>query len=150
MWWKMKSSSSTCRDNWNDKMSLSYFLQSADNDERARKYQADFLSYQESHAHTNQEVRWEKYCQVSNISRTLVGDKIVDHSDVVGASPVGAAPTTSSFSTEHLASLDWGKTTTRWDRKHLSLVIWCAAIKDFLRWEFTWRYQLVIPEKIEF
>ena len=39
------------------------------------------------------------YCQVSNIRRTLVGDKIVDHSDVVGASPVGAAPTTSSFST---------------------------------------------------
>ena len=30
---------------------------------------------------------------------TLVGNKIVDHSDVVGASPVGAAPTTSSFST---------------------------------------------------
>ena len=41
----------------------------------------------------------EKYRQVSNISRTLVGNKIVDHSDVVGASPVGAAPTTSSFST---------------------------------------------------
>ena len=37
--------------------------------------------------------------QVSNIRRTLVGNKIVDHSDVVGASPVGAAPTTSSFST---------------------------------------------------
>ena len=35
------------------------------------------------------------YRQVSNISRTLVGD----HSDVVGASPVGAAPTTSSFLT---------------------------------------------------
>ena len=34
----------------------------------------------------------------SNIRRTL-GNKIVDHSDVVGASPVGAAPTTSSFST---------------------------------------------------
>ena len=33
------------------------------------------------------------YRQVSNISRTLVGNKIVDHSDVVGASPVGAAPT---------------------------------------------------------
>ena len=31
--------------------------------------------------------------------RTLVGNKIVDHSDVVGALPVGAAPTTSSFST---------------------------------------------------
>ena len=40
-----------------------------------------------------------KYRQVSNIRRTLVGNKIVDHSDVVGASPVGAAPTTSAFST---------------------------------------------------
>ena len=39
------------------------------------------------------------YCQVSNISGTMEGNKIVDHSDVVGASPVGAAPTTSSFST---------------------------------------------------
>ena len=39
------------------------------------------------------------YRQVSNISSTLVDNKIVDHSDVVGASPVGAAPTTSSFST---------------------------------------------------
>ena len=37
--------------------------------------------------------------QVSNIRRTLAGNKIVDNSDVVGASPVGAAPTTSSFST---------------------------------------------------
>ena len=37
--------------------------------------------------------------QFSNIRRTLVGNEIVDHSDVVGASPVGAAPTTSSFST---------------------------------------------------
>ena len=40
-----------------------------------------------------------EYRQVSNIRRTLVGNKIVDYSDVVGASPVGAAPTTSSFST---------------------------------------------------
>ena len=39
------------------------------------------------------------YRKTSNISRTLVGNNIVDHSDVVGASPVGAAPTTSSFST---------------------------------------------------
>ena len=38
------------------------------------------------------------YRQTSNIRRTLVGNKIVDHSDLVGASPVGAAPTTSSFS----------------------------------------------------
>ena len=41
----------------------------------------------------------DTYRKVSNIRRTLVGNKIVDHSDVVGASPVGAAPTTSSFST---------------------------------------------------
>ena len=40
-----------------------------------------------------------KYCPLSNIRRTLVGNQIVEHSDVVGASPVGAAPTTSSFST---------------------------------------------------
>ena len=39
------------------------------------------------------------YRKTSNIRCTLVGNKIVDHSDVVGASPVGAAPTTSSFST---------------------------------------------------
>ena len=37
------------------------------------------------------------YHRTSNISHALVGNKIVDHSDVVGASPVGAAPTTSSF-----------------------------------------------------
>ena len=32
-------------------------------------------------------------------SETLKGNNIVDHSDVVGASRVGAAPITSSFST---------------------------------------------------
>ena len=41
----------------------------------------------------------ERYRKTSNISRTLVGNNIVDNSDVVGASPVGAAPTTSPFST---------------------------------------------------
>ena len=35
----------------------------------------------------------------SNISRTLVCNKIADHTDVVGAALVGAAPTTSPFST---------------------------------------------------
>ena len=44
-------------------------------------------------------IQWKIYHQVSNIRRTLVGNEIVDHSDVVGASPVGAASTTSSFST---------------------------------------------------
>ena len=51
---------------------------------------------------------------MSNISRTLVGNKIVDHSDVVGASP-GAAPITASFSTERMASVDWTKPTARPD-----------------------------------
>ena len=41
----------------------------------------------------------KKYRKTSDISRTLIGDEIVDNSDVVGASPVGAAPTTSSLST---------------------------------------------------
>ena len=39
------------------------------------------------------------YRQTSNIRATWEGNTIVDHSDVVGASPLGAAPTTSSFST---------------------------------------------------
>ena len=39
---------------------------------------------------------FDSYGQTSNISYTLVivGNKIVDHSDVVGALPVGVAPTT--------------------------------------------------------
>ena len=54
-----------------------------------------------------------KYRKTSNISRTLVGNKIVDHSDVVGASLVGAAPNTSSISTKHLASRDSAMTAAR-------------------------------------
>ena len=38
-----------------------------------------------------------KYRQTSNIKHTSEDNKIVDHSEVVGASPVGTAPTTSSF-----------------------------------------------------
>ena len=53
------------------------------------------------------------YRKISNISRKLVGSTIVDHSDVVGASPVGAAPTTSLFSTWHLASRDSAKKAAR-------------------------------------
>ena len=56
--------------------------------------------------HSNVSCLWPHLPQVSNIRRTLVGNKIVDHSDVVGVSPVGAASTTSSFSTWHPASLD--------------------------------------------
>ena len=65
------------------------------------------------------------YCKISNISHTLVGNKIVYHSDVFRASPIGAASSTSSFSTEQLASKDCAKTTARWDGKHLNFVIGC-------------------------
>ena len=37
------------------------------------------------------------YREISDISPTLVGNKIIDHSDVVGASLVGAAPTASAL-----------------------------------------------------
>ena len=40
-----------------------------------------------------------RYRKTSYIRRTLEGNKIVNHSDVVGPSPASAAPTTSSFST---------------------------------------------------
>ena len=40
----------------------------------------------------------DKYRQTSNMRCTFIGNKIVDHPDIVGASPVGAAPTESSFS----------------------------------------------------
>ena len=39
------------------------------------------------------------YRKTSDISRTLLCNKFVDHSDVVGVSPVGAAPTKSSYLT---------------------------------------------------
>ena len=75
------------------------------------------------------------HCQTSVIRHTFVGNKIVDHSDVVGASPVGAAPATSSFSTEHLASMDWAKTALRRDEKRLSYLIWCDL---YQRFDGTW------------
>ena len=50
--------------------------------------------------HTRQsQSTYKNYRQVSNIRRTHGGNEIVDNSDVVGASPVGAASTTSSLST---------------------------------------------------
>ena len=42
---------------------------------------------------------YNTYHETSNISRTLVGNKILDHSEAVGAWPLDAAPTTVSFST---------------------------------------------------
>ena len=47
-------------------------------------------------AHYGVTVMYPEYCQASNISGILIGNKIVDHSDAVGESPLSAAPTTSS------------------------------------------------------
>ena len=66
------------------------------------------------------------YRKTSNIRRTLVGNKIVDHSDAVGASHVGAAPTTSSSSTWHLASRDSANKVARQYENLLSVGIWCV------------------------
>ena len=72
------------------------------------------------------------YCKASNISCTLVHNKIVDHSDVVGASPVGAAPNTSSFSTWHLASRDSAKKAARQYENLLSVGFGAVYIKDLM------------------
>ena len=60
-----------------------------------KKQGKDFVS-----PHHAQFVQWNVkiyYLQTSNISGTLVSNNL-DHSDVVGASPFGVAPTSSSFS----------------------------------------------------
>ena len=67
-----------------------------------------------------------KYRKISNVRRILVGNKIVDHSDVVGASPVGAARTTSSFSISQLALIYCAKATARRDEKRIHFRIWCV------------------------
>ena len=71
--------------------------------------------------------------KTSNIRRTLISNNIVDHSDVVGASPVGAAaPTASSFSAWHLASRDSAKKAARQYENLLSVGILCVL--------YYWRY----------
>ena len=87
----------------------------------------------------------QKYRQVSNIRRTLVGNSIVDHSDVVGASPLGAGPTTSSFSTQHLASIYCTKTTACRDQEHLgfvvSYIIDITVVQSIWVWRPTYFYK---------
>ena len=76
-----------------------------------------------------------EYPQTSNIIHTLVDNKIVDHSDVFGALPISAALTTSSFSTERLASMDWAKTTARRDEKFSDLVSYIRNFMVFTSWK---------------
>ena len=89
------------------------------------------------------------YYQTSNISRILVGNKLVDHSDVVGASPVGAASTTSSFPTWHLALMDRAKTSARRIEKHLSFVIWCTPYQRTYIWYKISSCTLASPAEFE-
>ena len=63
------------------------------------------------------------YRQTSNIESTIAGNKIVDHSDVVGASPVGAAPIP-AFNILH-------KITARRDEKYSSFGICCILYSRF-------------------
>ena len=65
------------------------------------------------------------YRKTSNVSRTLVGNKIVDNSDVVGASPVGAAPNYIFILNLTPGFNGLGKTTARGDKKYLSFGIRC-------------------------
>ena len=84
IYWKL----SDCLLTWPDQINISF------NKDDVLGYHAD------GHFCIPHKFPWPafEYHQVSNIKRTL-GNKIVDHSDVVGALPVSAAPTTSSFST---------------------------------------------------
>ena len=83
-------------------------------------------TFKDSFIETGSLMKLNKYRKTSNIRRTWVGNKIVDQSDVVGASPVGAAPTTSSFSTWHLASRDSPQKAARQYENLLSVGIWCV------------------------
>ena len=78
------------------------------------------------------------YCQISTTRCTLVGNKIFDHSDVVGTSPVcavptvNAAPVTSSFSTYN-TWLQWigQRQLVRRDETHFGFGIWCTLYLRF-------------------
>ena len=90
------------------------------------------------------------YRKIANISRNLVCDKIVYHSDVFGASPVGAAPTTCSFLTKHLASTNFAMITARRDKTHLSLGIWYVSYNR-LDGRFCWWFMISgwVPKSVE-
>ena len=70
------------------------------------------------------------FCQTSNISGTLVGNKIVDHSDWWNIACLRCSNYIFILD-KHLASVDCAETTARWDEKHLGVWIWCN-----LSWRF--------------
>ena len=71
---------------------------------------------------------------------TLVGNTIVDHSDVVAASPVGVAPTTSSFSLNTWLQCIAPRQQLQAETRNIQ-VLWFGAsyIRDFMvRWLDSW------------
>ena len=62
------------------------------------KFPWSWFNMTQSQGYKEIDVSMSRCHQTSNIRLTLVGNKIVDYSGVVGASPLAAAPTTSSFS----------------------------------------------------
>ena len=63
----------------------------------------------------------EIYRKISNIKRTLVENKINDHSDVVGA----------ALWTNHLCSVNLAKTNARRNEQLFSFQIWCGLYNRF-------------------
>ena len=57
------------------------------------------------------------YRQISNISRSVEGNKLAEHSDVVGSNYI-------FIQTKHVASIYSAKTTARRDETHLSFGLW--------------------------
>ena len=93
-------------------------------------------------AHTQNEPCFHmnfNYPQTSNINRTWLGYKIVDHSDAFGAASVATVPTASSFSTSHL-TMDCAKTTPRRKVEHVNLGIWWVF---YYRFDGMWLSRLV-------
>ena len=73
----------------------------------------------------------QEFRQTTIIRRTGVDNKCIDHSDVVEASPVGVAQTSSSFSTQHLASMNWAKTTAKRDDMNIQVMGFGKAISGW-------------------
>ena len=78
------------------------------------------------------------YRHTSNIRRTFLGNQIVDHSDVVGASPAGVAPTTFSFATHGFNGLD--KNNCKMRREPFKFCDLVPLILEILRYISLWRH----------
>ena len=92
---------------------------------------------------------WKPYHQTFNISDTLVGNKMADHSGVVGALPVGAAPTMFSYLTLHLTpgfnGLGRDNCKMRWETFKCWDLVW--LILDVWQYIFHWNMKPWLLQK---